>query len=173
MQLPFSDGAFDIVVCQFGVMFFPDKPRAFAEIRRVLRHGGTFLFNVWDRIEENEFADVVTHALAEVFPSDPPRFLSRIPHGYHEVQSITADLTAAGFKEQPTVSTLPMRSCADSPHAPAIAYCQGTPLRNEIESRDGSRLVEVTDLAAEAIAARFGSAAVDGKIQAHVIAVSR
>ena len=68
MQLPFEDAEFDAVVCQFGAMFFPDKAKAFAEARRVLRPGGVFLFNVWDRIDENEFADMVTTALAAVFP---------------------------------------------------------------------------------------------------------
>jgi len=173
MQLPFGDGMFDIVVCQFGAMFFPDKARAFSEMRRVLRRGGTFLFNVWDRIEENEFADIVTQALAGMFPHDPPRFLARTPHGYHELPKIAADLAAAGFTEQPTISTLAMRSRAESARVPAIAYCEGTPLRSEIETRDASRLAEATDLATKAIAARFGSAEVDGKIQAHVIAVSR
>jgi ubiquinone/menaquinone biosynthesis C-methylase UbiE len=173
MQLSFGDGMFDLIVCQFGAMFFPDRPRAFSEIRRVLRHGGTFLFNVWDRIEENEFADVVTQTLAEMFPQDPPRFMARTPHGYYELEKIAADLAAAGFKEQPTISTVAMRSRAEWPRVAAIAYCQGTPLRNEIEARDGSRLDEATELAAEAIAARFGPAAVDGKIQAHVVAVRR
>ena len=168
MQLPFDNGLFDVVVCQFGAMFFPDKPRAFSEMRRVLRRGGTLLFNVWDRIEENEFAAVVTQALAEMFPHDPPRFMARTPHGYHQVQTIAADLRAAGFTEQPQIETVPMRSRAASPRVPAIAYCQGTPMRNEIEPR----LTEATDSAAAAIAARFGPAEVDGKIQAHVIAVS-
>jgi ubiquinone/menaquinone biosynthesis C-methylase UbiE len=81
-QLPFEDGAFDAVVCQFGALFFPDKGRAFAEARRVLRPGGLFTFSVWDRIEENEFADVATTALESVFPDAPPRFLARTPHGY-------------------------------------------------------------------------------------------
>jgi len=173
MQLPFGDGMFDIVVCQFGAMFFPEKPAAFSEVRRVLRPGGTFLFNVWDRIEENEFADVVTQTLADIFPHDPPRFLARTPHGYHHLQNIVADLAAAGFKEQPTISTLAMRSRAESPRVPAVAYCQGTPLRSEIEARDASRLVEATDRAADAIAARFGSGGVDGKIQAHVLTLLR
>jgi SAM-dependent methyltransferase len=84
MQLPFPDGAFDAVLCQFGVMFFPEKSKAFAEARRVLRPGGVYLFNVWDRIEENEFADTVTSALQTLFPSDPPRFMVRTPHGYHD-----------------------------------------------------------------------------------------
>src|ERR1041385_3464103 len=80
--LPFDNGRFDVVVCQFGAMFFPDRARAFAEARRVLRPGGTFVFSVWDRIEECEFEDTVTNALASDFPDDPPRFLSRTPHGY-------------------------------------------------------------------------------------------
>jgi ubiquinone/menaquinone biosynthesis C-methylase UbiE len=76
-RLPFDDASFDIVVCQFGVMFFPDKARAFAEARQVLRRGGTLVFNVWDRIEENEFAQVVTAALAGLFPADPPHSPAR------------------------------------------------------------------------------------------------
>ena len=131
------------------------------------------MFNVWDRIEENEFADVVTQALAAMFPYDPPRFLARTPHGYYELEKIAADLVAAGYTERPAISTLTMRSRAESPRVPAIAYCQGTPLCSEIEARDASRLAEATDLAAEAIAARFGSAEVNGKIQAHVIAISK
>ncbi|MGA9666308.1 MAG: class I SAM-dependent methyltransferase [Gallionella sp.] len=88
MQLPFEDGSFDAVVCQFGVMFFPDKAKAFAEARRVLSSGGVLLFNVWDRIEENEFADVITTALESVFPDDPPRFLARLPrHRNHRARS--------------------------------------------------------------------------------------
>ena len=88
LELPFETGEFDAVVCQFGSMFFPDKSKAFAEARRVLRDGGVFLFSVWDRIEENVFADEVTNHLAELFPHDPPRFLARTPHGYHDVAAI-------------------------------------------------------------------------------------
>jgi SAM-dependent methyltransferase len=169
MQLPFPDGAFDTVVCQFGVMFFPDKPKAFSEARRVLRIGGTFIFNVWDAIQENEFADTVTTALETLFPGDPPRFLARTPHGYHDHAAIKRDLIAGGFVSPPEIVTVAARSRAKSPREPAIAYCEGTPLRNEIEARDASRLNEATDIAAEAIARRFGKSAVDGKIQAHVI----
>ena len=97
LQLPFEDGAFDTVVCQFGVMFFPDIPRAFAEARRVLAPRGALLFNVWDRIEENEFADTVTAAQSELFSSDPPRFLARTPHGYADFGTIERDLSRGGF----------------------------------------------------------------------------
>ena len=173
MQLPFADGTFDAVVCQFGVMFFPERARAFSEARRVLRPGGVFAFNVWDRIEDNEFADSVTTALASMFPDDPPRFMARTPHGYHDLPTIERDLTNGGFAASPDISTLAARSRAESPRVPAVAYCQGTPLRNEIEARDASRLGEATDLAAEAIARKFGRGTVDGKIQAHVVIIER
>jgi SAM-dependent methyltransferase len=173
MQLPFGNGTFDAVVCQFGVMFFPEKSRAYSEARRVLRSGGVFIFNVWDRIEENEFADAVTTALETLFPEDPPRFLARTPHGYYDRSTIERDLADGGFVASPQITTVAARSRAASPRAPAIAYCQGTPLRNEIEARDASRLGEATDIAAEAIAQRFGRGAVDGKIQAHIVTIER
>ena len=171
MQLPFADGAFDAVLCQFGVMFFPDMPQAFAEARRVLKPGGVFIFNVWDRIEENEFADTVTTAVATLFPTDPPRFLARTPHGHHDLAAIERHLKLGGFRATPQFTTVAARSRASSARIPAMAYCQGTPLRKEIEARDPSRLAEATDLAAAAIARRFGPGPVDGKIQAHVVMV--
>lgn len=171
MRLPFDDKTFDAVVCQFGAMFFPDKPQAFAEARRVLRAGGVFVFNVWDRIEENEFAAVVSDAVASIFPNDPPGFLARTPYGYFDHRVIGQDLTDGGFKAAPQIETVAARSRALSPRIPALAYCQGTPLKNEIETRDASRLDEAIDAAAEAIAQKFGRDAVDGKIQAHVVTV--
>jgi len=172
MQLPFDDGEFDAVVCQFGVMFFPDKAKAFSEARRVLRQGGVFLFSAWDRIEENEFAHTVTSSLEAVFPDDPPRFMARTPHGYHDRAVVERDLKDGGF-DSPDVHTVALRSTAASPRIPAVAYCQGTPLRNEIEARDKSRLDEATDLAAAAIERQFGPGPVDGKIQAHIFAAER
>ena len=171
MQLPFAEATFDAVVCQFGAMFFPEKPKAFAEARRVLRPGGVFIFNVWDRITENEFPDTVTSALESVFPEDPPRFLARTPHGYHERRAIEPDLASAGFVDAPRIDTLAARSRAASPRIPALAFCQGTPLRNEIEARNAARLGEATDIAEQAIAKRFGRGAVDGKIQAHIVTI--
>ncbi len=173
MQLPFPDRAFDAVVCQFGVMFFPDKAKAFSEARRVLDVGGVLIFNVWDRIEQNDFAATVTEALEPLFTDDPPRFLARIPHGYHDRAAIEQDLARGGFGSPLELTTLAARSRADSPRIPAVAYCQGTPLRNEIEARGASRLDEATGIATAAIADRFGAGAVDGKIQAHIIGVER
>jgi SAM-dependent methyltransferase len=172
MALPFAEQTFDAVACQFGVMFFPDKVAGFREARRVLRSGGQLLFNVWDRIAENEFADVVTEALAARFPSDPPRFMARIPHGYGDTDRVRADLGAAGYKSL-AAETVVRTSRANSAHDVAVAYCQGTPLRNEIEARPGAPLMEATDLAAEALRQRFGSGPIEGRIQAHVFRATK
>jgi SAM-dependent methyltransferase len=172
-QLPFEDGAFDAVVCQFGAMFLPDKPRAFAEARRVLAPGGVYLFSVWDRLDANEFADLIHEAVATVFPENPPRFLKRAPYGYYDVAVITHDLATGGFTQPPRVETVAKRSRASSPRGPALGYCQGSPLRNEIEARDPRRLTLATNTAAEAIAQRFGRGAVEAQIQAHVVTVER
>jgi hypothetical protein len=138
-----------------------------------LKPGGVFIFNAWDRIEENEFADVVTTAVAALFPADPPRFLARTPHGYHDPRHRSAILRMEASAAAPRIDTVAARSRAASPRMPAVAYCQGTPLRNEIEARDAARLGEATDAAAQAVAGRFGRGAVDGKIQAHVITIER
>ncbi|WP_413438041.1 class I SAM-dependent methyltransferase [Sulfuriferula sp. GW1] len=173
MQLPFADESFDAVVCQFGVMFFPDKAKAFSEARRVLKAGGVLLFSVWDRIEENEFADTVAAALEPLFPDDPLRFMARTPHGYYDVATIQTDLRNGGFVTAPRVDTIAARSIAESARIPALAYCQGTPLRNEIEARNRSLLGQATNVAESAIAKRFGHGQVDGKIQAHIIMAER
>jgi ubiquinone/menaquinone biosynthesis C-methylase UbiE len=168
LDLPFADATFDAVCCQFGVMFFPDRVAGYAEARRVLKAGGRFLFSVWDRIEENAFAHIVTEALAEVFPQDPPRFLARTPHGYHDVGLIRDELERAGFSDI-AIDTVDEVSRAPSSHHPAIAFCQGTPLRNEIEARDASLLDHATDCATTAITRRCGAGEVAGKIRGHVI----
>ncbi len=172
LALPFEDGAFDAVACQFGAMFFADKIAAYGEAYRVLKPGGRLCFNVWDRISENEFADVVTEALAEVFPQNPPRFMARIPHGYYDIEAIRTELETAGFSDI-AMDAVDEKSRAASPRIPAIAYCQGTPLRNEIEARDASRLEEATEHAALAMAQRFGNGAVEGRIRAFVITAKR
>ena len=89
LALPFDDQSFDVVVCEFGAMFFPDKVQGYKEARRVLKPGGRLLFNVWDKISENDFAHTIAQALAEVFPDDPPRFMARTPHGYHDGKQIS------------------------------------------------------------------------------------
>jgi ubiquinone/menaquinone biosynthesis C-methylase UbiE len=168
LNLPFSNHSFDVVACQFGVMFFPDKVQGYKEALRLLKPNGGFVFNIWDRISENEFADIVTEALATLFPQDPPRFMARTPHGYHDAEQIRAELNGAGFRNI-SIEAVDYKSKASSPRDAAIAYCQGTPLRNEIEARGTSTVEEATQKATEALAQRFGSGAIEGRIRAFVI----
>ena len=168
LALPFDDQEFDAVLCQFGVMFYPDKVRGFGEARRVLRPGGRFLFNVWERISENEFASAVHDALAGLFGPGAPDFLARTPYGYHDVPKIEKELAAAGFISV-SIEALEGVSRASSPREVAVAFCQGTPMRNEIEVRFPGRLDEATEFAAEALARRFGTGQVEGRMKAFVI----
>jgi ubiquinone/menaquinone biosynthesis C-methylase UbiE len=167
-NLPFDDDSFDLVLCQFGAMFFPDRVAAYREIRRVVREGGFLVFSMWDRLEENEFAFEVTQALAGVFPDDPPRFLDRTPHGHYEWDTYRSELAAAGF-DNVTIETVDAVSAAPDPAIPAIAYCKGTPLRIEIEARNPLGLEEATSRATDAIRERFGDRNLESRIRAFVI----
>lgn len=172
LDLPFPDAQFDVVCCQFGAMFFPDRTAGYAEAKRVLLPGGSLIFNVWDRIEENVFANDVTVALGEMFPHDPPRFLARTPHGYYDERVIEDELRAAGYSDV-TIKRMSKQSSAPSALDVAIAYCQGTPVRNEIEARGPDRLKAATEHAAAAIAKLHGDGVVSAKIQALVIVAKK
>jgi ubiquinone/menaquinone biosynthesis C-methylase UbiE len=170
-ELPFSDGEFDVVVCQFGAMFFPDKRRAYAEARRVLRDGGRFVFSVWDRIEENQTSQLVTEALAARFPDDPPRFLPRVPYAYFDEALIRRTLGEAGFADV-DAETVPVQTRTTASDV-AIGFCQGCPLSSEIEARAPGTLAATTAAVTAALAARLGEAAFDTKVQAIVFTARR
>jgi ubiquinone/menaquinone biosynthesis C-methylase UbiE len=164
--LPFADGSFDAVVCQFGVMFFPDRLRAYRETRRVLKRGGLFLFNVWDRIEANPATQAAAAAVAALYPGDPPTFLQRVPFGYHDTKRIEADLRAAGFDDI-VLEAVAKRSRSAAPREAAIGLCHGTPLRAEIEAR--GNLDQAAEAAAAAIEKLAGSEGLDVPMSAIVV----
>ncbi|HYL93583.1 MAG TPA: methyltransferase domain-containing protein [Alphaproteobacteria bacterium] len=172
LHLPFADSAFDVVVCQFGAMFFPDKVAAYRETLRVLRPGGRFVFNVWDRIEDNDFGRAVSEGVAAIFPHDPPQFIARTPHGYHDKDRVKSELHAAGFS-QIQVETVSLLSQAPSCYDPAIGFCQGSPLRSELEARGPNCVAEATEAAAAMVRTQFGDGPIRGKMQAHVIIAAR
>jgi ubiquinone/menaquinone biosynthesis C-methylase UbiE len=172
LALPMESGSFDVMVCQFGVMFFPDKGQGFREALRVLRPSGRFLFSVWGEISENEFADVVTDALAEIFPHDPPRFLARTPHGYHDADHVRRELIGAGFSDV-RIETIEHVTRCGSPRDVAVAYCQGTPLQSEIVARDPAGLERATRHASEVLTKRFGHGPIEGKSQAIFFTAAR
>jgi SAM-dependent methyltransferase len=165
-SLPFPDGGFDLVVCQFGAMFFPDRVAAYREAARMLRPDGALVFNVWDRLEANPASQAVAEAVAALFPDDPPGFISRVPFGYHDKARIEADLSAAGFRSI-AIDTVAKRS-RGSARDLAPGLCQGSPLRAEIEARAPDRLDEATEAAAAALVRRCGDP-VDAPMSAHVV----
>lgn len=173
MELPFADATFDAVVCQFGVMFFDPKPRAFTEIRRVLRPGGMFAFLVWDGMDDNEFADVVVRALAPMFRDDPLTFVERIPHGYHDPDTIRADVRAGGFTAVPAIERIELTSRAKSASDVATAYCLGTPMSGELERRRPGCAADSMRLAAAAVEDRFGATDLEGRMSAQLVSVTR
>ncbi len=169
-SLPFPDAAFDLVLCQFGAMFFPDRAAAYREARRVLKPDGAFLFNVWDRLEANPASQAVAEAVAALFPGDPPGFIGRVPFGYHDKAAVEADLRAAGFAAV-EAETVAKRSRGDA-RALAPGLCQGSPLRAEIEARAPERLDEATEAALSALVRRCGDP-VDAAMSAHVFTARR
>ena len=168
LALPFDNDTFDAAICQFGVMFFGDRVAGYREARRVLKPGGRFVFNVWDRIENNEFCWIVSDAMARLFPNNPPGLLARMPYGYFDAELIRDELTQAGFDEI-AIETVNRQSAAPSARDLAIGFCQGSPLRSEIEERDPDRLGEATDATTKALLSRFGDGPISGKMRAHVI----
>jgi SAM-dependent methyltransferase len=173
MALPFASEAFDVVVCQFGVMFFNPKAAAFAEMRRVLRPGGRLLFVVWDGLDRNDVVDTVSEVVKAFFPDDPPNFIERTPHGYHDPEVIAADLAAGGFTAAPRIERVEHVSRAATAAIAAVAYCEGTPIRGEIEQRSPEALPAVIAAVTTAIAKRFGPTNVAGRISAQIVDVNR
>ena len=166
MELPFDDASFDLVACQFGVMFLPDRVAAYRGVARVLKPGGHFLFNCWGPLATHDVEVAFMAALAEIFPDDPPSFLARIPHGYHDEDQVRADLTAAGFGGV-QVDTVELDCTGKSAADLARGYCRGTPVRAEIEARGD--LEATTSAVVTALEQRFGTGPVVGGMAALVV----
>jgi SAM-dependent methyltransferase len=169
MRLPFPDGAFDLVVCQFGVMFLPDRPAGYAEAGRVLAPGGRLLFNTWDTIGTHGFEAPLVAALHQLLPPGPPLFLETVPHGYTELPVITADLAEGGMKPE-SVETVTVSGRTEVTADLVRAYCLGTPLRADLEQRADldATIAALTEL----MVAQLGPGPVTAAMNAHVIEAS-
>ncbi len=172
LDLPFEDCSFDLVVCQFGIMFFPDKVAGNAEARRVLRDGGRYLLVIWDKVELNLATHAVGKAVAALFPDDQNAFYERIPFRYHDKLEIERDLRAAGFGSV-EIETHQLRSRAPSARDAAIGLVQGTPMRSEIEQRDPVMLAHATDVATTALEQFEGPDGLDAPMSAHLVVATR
>jgi SAM-dependent methyltransferase len=166
MQLPMPDGSFDAVASQFGAMFFPDKPRAFAELRRVLTSGGHVVLLVWDAVGGSPVTQVLVDSLSTIFPVDPPTFVVDVPHGYADPEGIRADLTGGGLDTQ-SIERIVLTGRAPSTAGVARGFCRGTPLRFALEQRGA--LDELTEQVAAEMTRRLGAGPVEGELAAWLI----
>lgn len=133
--LPFADGAFDTVVCQFGVMFFPDKAKSYSEAYRVLIPGGRYLFSVWDAHRHNPYGRIAHQLIETFFPADPPQFY-RAPFSYHAIDPVKDALEEAGFVDFRATVLSRIKEVADiAPFARGFVY--GNPVIGQIKARGG------------------------------------
>ncbi len=156
LALPFDDGDFDAVVCQFGVMFFPDKAKGLAEMTRVLKPGGVLAFKLWDSLEHNRIVEVVLDVTARFFDRDPPTFY-RLPYGYGEIDPIKTLLQQVGFRD---LDIHVVRALVERPDARHLArgFVEGTPVILEIRERATAESAAIIEAVAAAFEADFGPA---------------
>jgi ubiquinone/menaquinone biosynthesis C-methylase UbiE len=171
-DLPFADASFDLVVCQFGSMFFPDRVRGHGEAQRVLADGGCYLLAIWNTIERNPLTDVAQQVLVESFPDDPPMFMSEGPFSYHDASRIESDLHDAGFGTV-EIETVEKRSRAPSAHDAASALCYGTPMGVEISDREPGSLDRVFAAVERAFAMFTGPDGIDAPMSAHIVMATK
>jgi SAM-dependent methyltransferase len=169
-SLPFGDAEYDVVACQFGAMFFPDKAAAFAEACRVLAPGGVYLLSIWSTLATQAFQLALVAGLERAFPADPPPFMTSVPHGYANDDAVTADLRAGGFHKV-RVESVTLEGRASSAKDLAVGYCTGTPLRGQIEARGD--LAVATATVAEVMEERLGLGEVTGTMTALVLEATK
>lgn len=167
LALPFADGAFDLVICQFGLMFFPDKARGMREFHRVLSPGGHLLLSVWDSFDHNPLGALTHTTIAEFFPVDPPEFY-KIPFGFHDVGELRKLTTAAGFRNI-EIETISFQAESRSATDTAKGLIRGNPVANAIRDRAPGKLKEIERTTAERLSERFGPEQLKIPIQGHVM----
>lgn len=169
--LPFSDGAFDAVVCQFGVMFFPDKDKSYREVHRVLAPGGRYLFSVWDSHRHNSFGRLA-HAIAgSFFPADPPQFYN-VPFSCHQIDPIKEALIDAGFTDINVAVVKIEKEIPDAaPFTRGLVY--GNPLIDQIRARGGVDPDRIVDALRQALDRELGQNSGRLPLQAIVFSASR
>jgi len=171
MKLPFPDASFDRIVCQFGVMFFPDKPAALAEARRVLKPGGMLAFNVWDSVERNRYVEVSDAVVGSFFPSNPPPFF-QVPFGYHDPAVLRSAMEGARFAKV-SVEQVVLEGTSPTALDAARGLVEGCPLIVQIQERGVSDPGPIVTAVAAKLAEEYGDAPLRCKLAAVWISGTR
>jgi ubiquinone/menaquinone biosynthesis C-methylase UbiE len=166
-SLPFGDQMFDAVVCQFGIMFVPDKALAAREAHRVLKPGGLFLFNVWDALKHNDLGRIAHETISGYFDRDPPTFY-QVPFGYHDQNEIKRVLEEAGFRDV-QIEVVEKVSGMSRAEDAATGLVQGNPVAVAIAERDPDLLPVITNAVAEALKSRFGGPDIRAPMRAVIV----
>lgn len=167
LELPFGDDTFDAWVCQFGVMFLPDKVAAFKEARRVLEPGGQLLFNVFCDRKQNLFGRIADETIAGFFPENPPAFY-RTPFSWSDDGVILETLEEAGFRD-PIIDRVEHVTTSDSAAHFATGLVRGNPVLLEINERAPGQLANIEAAVAEALARHGGASPWEGILRALVV----
>jgi ubiquinone/menaquinone biosynthesis C-methylase UbiE len=172
LALPFDDGQFDLVACQFGIMFYPDKVQGNAEAHRVLRDGGHYLLAIWDRIERNGLSNLAHETMSRQFPDNPPMFMKRGPFSYYEPEWIERDLEAAGFSEI-AIETVELTSRSASAEDAARGLTYGSPMGVELEEYGPGALDRVFEDFARAALKYEGPDGFEAPMAAHIVTATK
>jgi ubiquinone/menaquinone biosynthesis C-methylase UbiE len=154
MALPFPDGSFDLAVCQFGVMFYPDKDKSHREVLRVLKPGGHYLMSVWDSHGYNPFARIAQDVVERLLPEDPPQFY-RVPMSCHQIDPLKEALIGAGFGEI-NIAVVPVTKEIPEAKGFARAMVFGNPLADQVRAR-GSDPEKLVDAILQGLHREFGA----------------
>jgi ubiquinone/menaquinone biosynthesis C-methylase UbiE len=172
LDLPLEDDSFDLIVCQFGVMFYPDKVQGNREARRVLRDGGRYLIAIWDRIERQGLSNLAFESTCQLFPDNPPMFMKRGPFSYYDTGQIERDLSAAGFNDI-HIDTVEETSRSPSAEDAARGLVYGSPMGVELEDYGAGALDSVFDLLSKSARKYEGPSGFEAPMVAHIVTATK
>jgi ubiquinone/menaquinone biosynthesis C-methylase UbiE len=154
-EIPYSSDEFDALICQFGIMFFPDKQKALGEAYRVLKPGGTITFNTWDKLESNHICKLADDAVKSVFKVDPPQFY-HVPFSMYDTDEMTKMMQSAGFKNI-KIENRKIEGFSDSAENAVLAFTEGNPIAEQIKERDESKLPVLKAAMLDAFKKEYGN----------------
>ncbi len=135
LKLPLPDAAFDVVFCQQGLQFFPDRPAALLEMHRVLAAGGRLVLSVWREIERSPGFAVLAEALTRHIGPEAGTLMTSGPFGLSNAEELRALIAAARFSDIALRSALKALRFT-SPNEFVLRYAAGSALGSLVAGAD-------------------------------------